>query len=277
MIIPKSQMTEEDIKLHYITPAIQNGWSVNYITMETRITDGMINLHGNIVARERPKKVDYLLYINAQHPIAVVEAKDNNHSIAAGLQQAKGYAEKLDLPFAFSSNGDGFEAYDYLTGLERTISMDEFPSRDELIARYYKELNKGSGITDAEKKLQDQPYYSSQDTHPPRYYQRIAIDRTLDAIALGQDRILLVMATGTGKTYTAFQIVYRLLSSGLKSKILYLADRNILVDQSIEQDFKPLAKTIHKINYKKEDSAYYTSSKDVGRHGLQADYACRCK
>ena len=259
MIIPKSQMTEEDIKLHYITPAIQNGWSLNYITMETAITAGMINLHGNIVTRERPKKVDYLLYINAQHPIAVVEAKDNNHSIAAGLQQAKGYAEKLDLPFAFSSNGDGFEEYDYLTGLERTISMDEFPSRDELIARYYKELNKGSGITDAEKRLQDQPYYSSQDTHPPRYYQRIAIDRTLDAIALGQDRILLVMATGTGKTYTAFQIVYRLLSSGLKSKILYLADRNILVDQSIEQDFKPLAKTIHKINYKKEDSAKITS------------------
>ena len=196
MIIPKSQMTEEDIKLHYITPAIQNGWSLNYITMETAITAGMINLHGNIVTRERPKKVDYLLYIDVNHPIAVVEAKDNNHSIAAGLQQAKGYAEKLDLPFAFSSNGDGFEAYDYLTGLERTISMDEFPSRDELIARYYKELNKGSGITDAEKRLQDQPYYSSQDTHPPRYYQRIAIDRTLDAIALGQDRILLVMATG---------------------------------------------------------------------------------
>ena len=259
MIIPKSQMTEEDIKLHYITPAIQNGWSLNYITMETAITAGMINLHGNIVTRERPKKVDYLLYIDVNHPIAVVEAKDNNHSIAAGLQQAKGYAEKLDLPFAFSSNGDGFEEYDYLTGLERTISMDEFPSRDELIARYYKELNKGSGITDAEKRLQDQPYYSSQDTHPPRYYQRIAIDRTLDAIALGQDRILLVMATGTGKTYTAFQIVYRLLSSGLKSKILYLADRNILVDQSIEQDFKPLAKTIHKINYKKEDSAKITS------------------
>ena len=259
MIIPKSQMTEEDIKLHYITPAIQNGWSLNYITMETAITAGMINLHGNIVTRERPKKVDYLLYIDVNHPIAVVEAKDNNHSISAGLQQAKGYAEKLDLPFAYSSNGDGFEEYDYLTGLERTISMDEFPSRDELIARYYKELNRGSGITDAEKRLQDQPYYSSQDTHPPRYYQRIAIDRTLDAIALGQDRILLVMATGTGKTYTAFQIVYRLLSSGLKSKILYLADRNILVDQSIEQDFKPLAKTIHKINYKKEDSAKITS------------------
>ena len=146
MIIPKSQMTEEDIKLHYITPAILKGWSLNYIAMETAITAGMINLHGNIVTRERPKKVDYLLYIDVNHPIAVVEAKDNNHSIAAGLQQAKGYAEKLDLPFAFSSNGDGFEEYDYLTGLERTISMDEFPSRDELIARYYKELNKGSGI-----------------------------------------------------------------------------------------------------------------------------------
>ena len=136
MIIPKKQMTEEDIKLHYITPAILKGWSKNYITMETKITDGKINLRGNLVVRENPKKVDYLLYINANHPLAVVEAKDNNHTISAGLQQAKGYAEKLDLTFAYSSNGDGFEEYDYLTGLERTISMDEFPSRDELIVRY---------------------------------------------------------------------------------------------------------------------------------------------
>ena len=259
MILPKSQMTEEDIKLHYITPAILSGWSKNYITMETKITDGKINLRGNLVVRENPKKVDYLLYINANHPIAVVEAKDNHHTISAGLQQAKGYAEKLDLPFAYSSNGDGFEEYDYLTGLERTISMDEFPSRDELITRYYKELNKGSGITETEKKLLDQPFYSSADTFPPRFYQRIAVDRTLDAIALGQNRILLVMATGTGKTYTAFQIVYRLIQSGMKSKILYLADRNILVDQSIEQDFKPLTKTIHKINYKTEDPVRITS------------------
>lgn len=259
MILSKSQMTEEDIKLHYITPAILSGWPKSYITMETRITDGKINLRGNFVVREKPKKVDYLLYINANHPIAVVEAKDNNHTVSAGLQQAKGYAEKLDLPFAYSSNGDGFEEYDYLTGLERTLSMDEFPTRDELIARYYRELNGGSGITEAEKKLQDQPFYSSADTFPPRFYQRIAVDRTLDAIALGQNRILLVMATGTGKTYTAFQIVYRLIQSGMKGKILYLADRNILVDQSIEQDFKPLTKTIHKINYKTEDPVKITS------------------
>ena len=251
-VIDKNQMSEEDIKLYFITPAIQvKGWK-GFITMETKITAGKVNLHGNIVVREKPKKVDYLLYIRENQPIAVVEAKKNDKSISFGLQQAKEYAEKLDLPFAYSSNGDGFEEYDYLTGLERTIGLDEFPTRDELIARYYMEMNHGAGITETEKLLQAQPYYSSQDTYPPRFYQRIAINRTLDAIALGQQRILLVMATGTGKTYTAFQIVYRLLKSGMKAKILYLADRNILVDQSIEQDFKPLNKTIHKIDYSED-------------------------
>ncbi len=251
-IIDKSQMSEEDIKLNYITPAIQaKGWQ-GYITMETKITAGKVNLRGNIVVREQPKKVDYLLYIRENQPIAVVEAKKNDKTVSFGLQQAKEYAEKLDLPFAYSSNGDGFEEYDYLTGLERTIGLDEFPTRDELITRYYREMNNGAGITETEKLVQAQPYYSSQDTYPPRFYQRIAIDRTLDAIALGQQRILLVMATGTGKTYTAFQIVYRLLKSGMKAKILYLADRNILVDQSIEQDFKPLNKTIHKIDYSED-------------------------
>lgn len=251
-IIDKSQMSEEDIKLNYITPAIQaKGWQ-GYITMETKITAGKVNFRGNIVVREQPKKVDYLLYIRENQPIAVVEAKKNDKTVSFGLQQAKEYAEKLDLPFAYSSNGDGFEEYDYLTGLERAIGLDEFPTRDELIARYYREMNNGAGITETEKLVQAQPYYSSQDTYPPRFYQRIAIDRTLDAIALGQQRILLVMATGTGKTYTAFQIVYRLLKSGMKAKILYLADRNILVDQSIEQDFKPLNKTIHKIDYSED-------------------------
>ena len=251
-IIDKAQMSEEDIKLNYITPALQaKGWQ-GYITMETKITAGKVNLRGNIVVREKPKKVDYLLYIWENQPIAVVEAKKNDKAVSFGLQQAKEYAEKLDLPFAYSSNGDGFEEYDYLRGLERTIGLDEFPTRDELIARYYQEMNNGTGITETEKRVQEQPYYSSQDTYPPRFYQRIAIDRTLDAIALGQQRILLVMATGTGKTYTAFQIVYRLLKSGMKGKILYLADRNILVDQSIEQDFKPLNKTIHKIDYSED-------------------------
>lgn len=139
------------------------------------------------------------------------------------------YAQMLDLPFAFSSNGDGFAEHDFLTGMERQFGMDEFPTEEELIARYKTE----SGITPQQESIQQQPYYSSQNIYPPRYYQRIAINRTVDAIARGQDRLLLVMATGTGKTYTAFQIVYRLLQSCMKRKILYLADRNILVDQSI--------------------------------------------
>ena len=251
MILNKKQMTEEDIKLNYITPAINaSGWKngIN-ITMETKITDGKINIKGNLAYREKAKKVDYLLYLNRYHPIAVVEAKDNNHSVSYGLQQAMTYAQMLDLPFAYSSNGDGFCEHDFLTGEEREIGMDEFPTVDELIARYKVERNGGAGLNEQELKLINQPYYSSQNTYPPRYYQRNAVNRTLDAIARGQDRILLVMATGTGKTYTAFQIVYRLLTSGVKRKVLYLADRNNLVDQSIQQDFSPLEKVIHKFNF----------------------------
>ena len=254
VILDKKQMTEEDIKLNYITPALlRRGWQ-NKITMETQVTDGKINLRGNLVSRDKPKKADYLLYLSANNPIAVVEAKDNNHSISFGLQQAMTYAQMLDLPFAFSSNGDGFAEHDFLTGTEREFDIDEFPTEEELIARYKAELNGGSGITPEEQTILDQPYYSSQSTYPPRYYQRIAINRTLDAIAQGRDRLLLVMATGTGKTYTAFQIVYRLLQSGMKKKILYLVDRNFLADTSIQQDFAPLAKVIHKINYAKDDA-----------------------
>ena len=256
-IIPKHQMTEEDIKLNYITPALlQKGWQ-NKITMETavKLTDGKINLRGNMAVREAPKKADYLLYISANNPIAVVEAKDNHHSISYGLQQAMTYAQMLDLPFAYSSNGDGFAEHDFLTGQVRQFGMDEFPTEAELLARY----NQESGATPAQEAIRKQPYYSSQNTYPPRYYQRIAINRTVDAIARGQSRLLLVMATGTGKTYTAFQIVYRLLHSGMKQKILYLADRNILVDQSIQQDFAPLAKVTHKINVAKDDRSTITS------------------
>ena len=256
-IIPKHQMTEEDIKLNYITPALlQKGWQ-NRITMETavKITDGKINLRGNMAVREAPKKADYLLYVSANNPIAVVEAKDNHHSISYGLQQAMTYAQMLDLPFAYSSNGDGFVEHDFLTGQVRQFGMDEFPTEAELLTRY----NQESGATPAQEAIRKQPYYSSQNTYPPRYYQRIAINRTVDAIAKGQNRLLLVMATGTGKTYTAFQIVYRLLHSGMKQKILYLADRNILVDQSIQQDFAPLAKVTHKINVAKDDRSTITS------------------
>ncbi|NLE89976.1 MAG: DEAD/DEAH box helicase family protein, partial [Dehalococcoidales bacterium] len=204
-------MTEEDIKLQFITPAIAAKWNITHITMETKITDGKINLKGNFVFREKPKKADYVLYINANNPIAIVEAKDNKHTVSYGLQQAITYAQMLDVPFAYSSNGDAFFEHDFLTGQERQLSLDEFPSPDELIARY----QSSKVMNDKEKRIFDQPYYTSQTTYAPRYYQRTAVNRTVDAIAKGQQRLLLVMATGTGKTYTAFQIVYRLLKSGM--------------------------------------------------------------
>ena len=259
MMLSKKEMTEEDIKLQFITPAITSKWDKSKITMETKITDGKINLKGNVVVRNAPKKADYVLYINKNYPVAIVEAKDNNHSISYGIQQAKTYCTMMHIPFAYSSNGDGFQEYDFLTGKERTFGLDEFPTEQELIERYKIELNDGDGITEAEEFIMDQPYYSGQNTYDPRYYQRNAINSTLDAIAKGQNRILLVMATGTGKTYTAFQIVYRLLESRLKKKVLYLADRNMLVDQSIDQDFAPLQKIIHKINYIKDNPNTITS------------------
>lgn len=252
-------MTEEDIKLHYITPAIQAKWGLDRMTMETKITDGRINLRGNITVREKPKKADYVLYLHKNKPLAIVEAKDNNHTVSYGLQQAMTYALMQDIPFAYSSNGDGFAEHDFLTGKERTLSLDKFPTPEELTARWEKGANDGAGISENEKKVIEQPYHSSQNTYDPRYYQRNAINRTVEAIAKGQNRLLLVMATGTGKTYTAFQIVYRLLKSGLKKKVLYLADRNILVDQSIQQDFSPLQKVIHKINFAKDDPVTITS------------------
>lgn len=258
-ILNKKEMTEEDIKLHYITPSITSKWDRNKITMETQITDGKINIRGNLKLREKPKRADYILYLNNNNPIAVVEAKDNKKSISHGLQQAMEYAKMLDLPFAYSSNGDGFMEHDFLTGKERELSMSEFPSEEELINRFKREKNNGEGLTENEEKLIEQPYYSGQNTFPPRYYQRIAINRTIEEIAKGRDRLLLVMATGTGKTYTAFQIVYRLLQSGLKKKILYLADRNILVDQTIAGDFAPLKKVVHKVNVGKDDPTTITS------------------
>lgn len=262
MILGKKQMSEEDIKLNFITPSLQKGWS-GHITMETKITDGRINIKGNLVARSKPKYADYLLYLNDAKPIAVVEAKDNNHSVSHGLQQAMTYAEMLDLPFAYSSNGDAFYEHDFLTGKEKLIDINDFPSQKELVARYFAESNNGLGVSKSEIRIISQPYYSSQSTYPPRYYQRNAVNRTVEAIAKGQERLLLIMATGTGKTYTAFQIVYRLLRSGLKNRILYLADRNILVDQSILQDFAPLEKTTYKVDFSDKECLNKISSHEV--------------
>ena len=238
------ELSEEDVKFRYINDAITSkGWTKDSIFMEQQVkfTDGKISLHGNIVHR-----------VNKATPIAIIEAKDTKHTVSYGLQQAMEYAKMLDVKFAFSSNGEGFAEHDFLTGQERFFSMNEFPTREELIERYKKEVNDGNGLNEQEIAVINQPLCSGQNIFPPRYYQLNAINRTINAIAKGQNRILLVMATGTGKTYTAFQIVWRLLKSGLKKKILYLADRNILVDQSIEQDFKPLEKVIHKIDYSKD-------------------------
>ena len=168
-IIDKKQMTEEDIKLNFITPAIlSKGWQ-DKITMETqlRFTDGKVNLRGNIVNREAPKKADYVLYFAKNNPLAVVEAKDNNHSVSFGMQQAKLYAQMLDVKFAYSSNGDAFQEFDFITGVEREIALDEFPSPEELFARYQSEINDGQGLSEKELALINQPYYTSQNTYPP--------------------------------------------------------------------------------------------------------------
>lgn len=249
------EMSEEDIKLKFITPQIlSKGWSFDDISMEKKVklTDGKINLQGNIVVRGRAKYADYVLYYNRATPIAIVEAKDATHSVSYGLQQAKEYAQMMDVPFAYSSNGLGFQEYDFLTGQERTLAMEDFPTKEELYDRFLHESHHGAGLSETELKVINQPFCTGQDIYPPRYYQRNAINHTLSAVAQGQKRLLLVMATGTGKTYTAFQIVYRLLKAGLVKKVLYLADRNVLVDQSIQQDFKPLTKTIHKIDYRQD-------------------------
>ena len=249
------KLTEEDVKYRYISEAITSkGWPKDSIFMEqkVRFTDGKISLHGNLVHRERPKFADYVLYANKATPIAIVEAKDANHSVSHGLQQAKTYAQMLDVKFAYSSNGEGFAEYDSLTGKERIFAMEEFPTKEELIERYKSEANGGNGLNEQELAVIAQPYCTGQNIFPPRYYQRNAINRTVNAIAKGQSRVLLVMATGTGKTYTAFQIVWRLLHSKLKKKVLYLADRNILIEQSRQQDFNPLKKVTHKIDYSKD-------------------------
>ena len=253
MDVDKKQLTEEEIKLRYITPALQKaGWSLDDISMEKYFTDGRVVVQGKQHARKQGKKYDYLLSVSKNHPIAIVEAKDNNKPIGGGMQQAMDYAQILDVPFAYSSNGDGFLEHDFLTGAETQIPLDAFPSPDKLKERLYK----FKGYTPKQLEVIDEPYYWDPYTNVPRYYQRIAINRTIEAIAKGENRCLLVMATGTGKTFTAFQIIYRLVKSGCKKKVLYLADRNVLIDQTMVQDFKPFKKIMTKIQNKKLDPAY---------------------
>lgn len=249
----KRDLSEEDIKARYITPAVeQAGWDKKQIRYEYAFTAGRIILRGNVTARGKQKRADYLLFYKPNFPLAIIEAKDNNHPVGAGLQQAIEYAEALDVKYVYASNGDGFVEQDLITGDIRNLSLDEFPSPDELYHRYLSESKK----SDVEEKVMLEPYYYVPGYKQPRYYQRIAVNRTVDAVAGGQDRVLLVCATGTGKTFMAFQIIYRLWKAGIKKKILFLADRNVLVDQTISGDFKPFGGKMTKVENKKLDSSY---------------------
>jgi type I restriction enzyme R subunit len=249
------KLTEEDVKFRYIDPAIENiGWRKSQINKEYYFTDGQIKVSGKKVRRAKGKKADYLLKSShGEIPLAVIEAKDLTQSVGSGMQQAIEYAKILDIPFAYSSNGNGFLEHDFFTGQERELKLDEFPSESELWDRYLK----GKGFNREQEDIISEPYYYAPfNTKTPRYYQRIAIQRTIEAISKGQKRILLVMATGTGKTYTAFQIIHRLWKQRKVKRVLYLADRNILIDQTMQQDFKPFEEVMTKIKGKELDSAY---------------------
>ena len=249
----EEQLSEEDVRNMYITPALTKKWSLEkQIRSEVYLTAGRVIVRGNMSARKKGEKADYILYYNSSKPIAVVEAKKNTLSVGEGIQQAMKYAKILDIPFAYSTNGKAFLEHDFLTGKEREFSMDEFPSPEELWNRY----KIGKNLTLDEEKIINEPYYYAPGTNKPRYYQRIAINRACEAIARNQKRILLVMATGTGKTFTAFQIIHRLRKAGLKKKILYLADRNMLIDQTMSQDFQPFSNIMTKVENRKMDSSY---------------------
>ena len=254
LMSPNRNLSEEDVKMQFITPAvIKRGWNLSsQIRTEYFFTDGQVNVRGNVVIRGKQKKADYLLFYRPNLPLAVIEAKKDTLSVGFGMQQAIEYAKILDVPFAYSSNGKSFLEHDFITSQEREIPIDQFPSPDELWNRWRQSKN----LSDAQVNIVTKPYYFRQGDKTPRYYQRIAINRTLQAIAQGQKRILLVMATGTGKTYTAFHIIHLLWSSGLKKKILYLADRNILIDQTMQNDFKPFEKVVTKVENRKLDSSY---------------------
>jgi type I restriction enzyme R subunit len=256
----KKDLTETDIRTKFITPAIVGEdapkWDrMTQIREEYYFTKGRVIVRGKSVRRGIAKKADYVLLYKPNLPLAVVEAKDNNHTVADGMQQALDYAEALDLPFAYSSNGDAFLEHDRTgTGatVEREIPLDQFPSPEELWARY----RAAKAYTEAQETVATQDYFDDGSRKAPRYYQTIAINRTVEAIARGENRVLLVMATGTGKTYTAFQIIWRLWKSGAKKRILFLVDRNILADQTKTNDFKPFGQAMTKITNRTADKAF---------------------
>ncbi|MCP4263320.1 MAG: DEAD/DEAH box helicase family protein [Planctomycetes bacterium] len=253
----KKQLSERDICTKFITPAIeQAGWDkLTQFREEVGFTNGRIIVRGKMITRGKRKRADYILYYKPNIPVAVIEAKDNNHKIGDGMQQGLGYAEMLDVPFVYSTNGDGFIEHDRTASsgkVERELSLNAFPSPDELWRRYC--LHKG--IDDINRHIYTEDYHSDASGKTPRYYQNTAINRAIDAIAKGQNRILMVMATGTGKTYVAFQIIWRLWKAKAKKRILFLVDRNILADQTKTNDFKPFGSKMTKIRKRQVDKSY---------------------
>jgi type I restriction enzyme R subunit len=250
-ILDKRTLSERDICTKFITPALRSaGWDeLLQIREEMGFAKGRIIVRGKMVSRGKPKRADYVLYYTPNLPVALIEAKDNNHSVGDGMQQGLEFAETLGIPFVFSSNGDGFVFHDR-TGLggatETNLALDEFPSPAGLWARY----RAWKGLTPESEQIVLQDYYDDYSGKAPRYYQVNAINAAVEAVAKGQDRILLVMATGTGKTYTAFQIIWRLWKAGQKKRILFLADRNILVDQTMVNDFRPFGQVMAKLSVK---------------------------
>lgn len=254
----KKDLSERDICTKYIQPALEKaGWnSLTQIREEVSFTDGRIYVKGNLTSRGKRKRADYILYYKPNIPIAIIEAKDNTHSVKAGIQQGLSYAEILDIPSVYSSNGDGFYEHDRTCTdgtIEKELSLDEFPSPQTLWQRYktYKGIQ-----SDEQERIVTQDYFFDGTGRSPRYYQQIAINRAVEAIAKGQDRILLTMATGTGKTYTAFQIIHRLWKSKTKKRILFLADRNALIDQTKRGDFRHFKDKMTVIKQKKIDKSY---------------------
>ncbi|MCA0428398.1 MAG: DEAD/DEAH box helicase family protein [Bacteroidetes bacterium] len=257
-MIDKKTLSERDICTKFITPALEkSGWNrLTQLLEEVSFTDGKIYVRGKLTARGNQKRADYILYYKPNIPIAIIEAKDNKHSVRAGIQQALDYAQILDIPCVFSSNGDGFLFHDRTAtdgNIETEIDLDNFPSPQQLWEKY----KKYKGIaTDEAEKIASQDYYFDGTNRKPRYYQQIAVNRTVEAIAKGQDRILLVMATGTGKTYTAFQIIHRLWKSRAKKRILFLADRNALIDQTRKGDFKHFKDKMTVVKHRQIDKSY---------------------
>jgi type I restriction enzyme, R subunit len=253
----KKQFSERDICTKFITPAlIPSGWDIaTQIREEFALTNGRILVRGQLHTRAKNKQADYVLFYKPNLPIAIIEAKDNNHSVGNGMQQGLGYDSMLQVPFIFSSNGDRFLFHNKIATngiIERELSLEEFPSPDTL----WQWWATHKGLSEPQKSLVTQDYYSDGSNKTPRYYQILAINKTIEAIALGQNRILLVMATGTGKTFTAFQIIWRLWKSKTKKRILFLADRNILVDQTMTNDFKPFGAAMTKIQNRQANKAY---------------------